>query len=216
MRTALLTLPLVALSGCPPVIPGYQGERMDQYFVFDEDPNDRTWTFVSLDNQIPYLLVGDLVDEFEEVNDGQTRVREINYKRDCLGADPSCVDNSHDRKLFLSFDQVNGALFHGYEFDGEDEVRFENPIKIVEAYVNQDDVNTTVTDGVTVSSSFVGFEECPNQWNVDWPDCSHFTLEADGGAIPLLGDWWINVGFNIVAFDIDADGDRWELKSAEY
>jgi len=215
MRASLLPL-LVFAGACPPNVPGYQGERMDQYFVFDEVDGERSWEFVSLDTSLAYLLLGDLVDETEDINDGQTRIHSIRYTRDCLGADPLCEDNSYDRTLLLSFDNVNGALFHGYQFDGEDEFRYENPVVLVTTHVNQDDVNTTETDGLTISSSFVGFEECPNQWNVDWPDCTHFLIEVEGGSTPLAGDWWVNVGFNIVAFDIEADSERWELKSAEY
>ena len=53
-------------------------------------------------------------------------------------------------------------------------------------------VTTTETDGVVFNSTFVGVETCENNWITEgepW-ECLRFTVEADDGIFPFVGDYW--------------------------
>jgi hypothetical protein len=215
MRSRWITLaPIMSLlAGCTsPNTIAYLGERMDQYFVFD---GDRSWEFISDDTSLPYLMIGDLQEEFVSINEGSTRIYTIRYKTDCLGAG-ECDDGAFIWSLDLSFDSIYGAQIHGITVGSEPATVFDPAVVLTTPYINQGDVFETVSGGVTYTSTFIGFEQCPVQWNVDWPKCVHFTLDDGGAGTPLAGDYWANVGFNLVAMDMDMDESFWQLLSAKY
>ncbi len=86
-------------------------------------------------------------------------------------------------------------------------------MKIADPYVLEGDVFETEDSSWT--STFTGFEECPNRTNADWNACAHFELDDGGAGSPFAGEYWVNVGYNIVSFHINEDPDRWEVLSVE-
>ena len=214
----LAAIALFVLSGCTGNSNySYSGFSMTEYFEFD---GERTWEFVSQDTDLAYLLIGDLLQETGEANNGDSIVYTIEFTKDCVGTDATCVDKEFVRSVDWSCDDTHGTQIHHYLMADGDEKTFDPPLGITDAKMKKEDYVETAVDGTTWRSTFVSIEECPVQWNVDWNEC--IRLEVDDGVgdlttgSPVSGIYWVITGFNVVAMELPGETDRWELLKHHY
>lgn len=210
---------LAWLAGCPAPGPSFPGASTYELFPYD---CERTWEFTSTDTALAYKLVAVSDTPPDTLEDG-TNVYTLRYVKQCLGADPTCVDGDVVRKIQWSSRIGRGVFVHGYA-EGDGAVTpFEPPLQIALANMKKalDPENPTtgefaetVTNGATWTSVLLTIEACPVDMAVDWDECYVFEVSTDGGdGAPLAGTWWAIGGQGVVAFDVAGDTGQWRASS---
>jgi hypothetical protein len=217
MRAWIAVAAAVALVGCVDHKDqfGYDGYPMDDFFPFD---GQRSWTFTSTDDTIPYTVVGVLNTTPETAADGAS-VFTIDYTTHCLGEDTGCVDGDYRlRSLSMSSDQIRGTEFHGFDAESTGPVVLDPPVQITEDRGVPDDVITSDSGGETWMTTFDQIGECPVLMSVDWDQCIKLQIrDADGNETsPLHGDWYAVTGYNVIAMQLMDDTGQWQLSDTTF
>ncbi len=211
---------VLLLTGCP-AQDGITGGDIElwQHFPFD---GTRNWEYISSNLDLSYKLAGAMrpddpnPDVSEDFN-----IYHIDFSTDCVAADPDCVDGEIIRTMGLSSDVSNGTLLHTFS-QGTISIDFDPPMVVAPRDGQVGLVTETITDGVTWSSTLLGFEPCDGVVFMQGSDfeksnCSaHFVL-SDGDNFPdtnygLAGDYWVAKGLGIVGISLEGDdGAIWGL-----
>jgi hypothetical protein len=213
MRHAALFVAL-ALSGCTPLPDDkFKGYDPSDFFTFDPDYR---WEYVSTDTELKYALYGQINPELEEsVDDGATKIRTFEFFKNCVGNDPTCVEDEFVRSFQISVNSLFGTYLWG-SAAGADATDFDPEVAITGRYSKKGDVVETETGGKTWTSTMRTIEACPVQWNVEWPTCLVYDVDDGDGDLkagdPMSGTWWMVAGYALVAFDLAGETGRWELQ----
>ena len=195
--------------------PGYSGFGTKGYFGFD---GERLWTY-NLDSEEEgesgqKLSVEKLSPEFEE---GMERVT-FEY----FVEDPYQVLGSVSW-IAGSIDGIGIESYTIGEGDNMEEVIFDDLAIFAENRMAPGDVVESTINGITISSSLNGVEECPNDWATgDVWECLHFTVSTDqeNSGLPFLGEHWLANGYGSSRFQVSegpwASDVNWVLLGTEY
>lgn len=196
--------------------PGYSGFGTYDYFAFD---GERLWTYnlASEDEEdVEKISVEKLPPEFDD--DGTERATFEYF-----------IDDPYE--LLGSLTWVSGSVagigIESYtigEGDDLEEVVFDNIAVFAENRMAPGDVVESTVNGITISSTLNGVEECPNDWATGdevW-ECLHFTVSAsqENTGFPFLGDYWLANGYGPSRFQVTegpwAKDRLWVLLGNEY
>jgi hypothetical protein len=226
----LLALSVAALPGCPGGTPnpvGYEGYSMEDFFPFD---GQRSWTFVNADASVPNRVVVTLDPAYEEASSGAL-VYTISYGIECpsdseddsgLEEPDACAEGPwRVRSVKWSSDSTLGTLIHAIDTESTGEVAFDPAIQVTDDRGQLDALETTETGGATWYSRFTEVTDCPVLFTDEWDQCVNIHLDDDNdattpGTHPIHGDYYAVAGWNVVAFQLTNDSDRWELLSTTY
>lgn len=196
-------LPVMALAvGCTGTSPPeFRGEDMEEYFPFSEVLDCR-WEFLSEDTTLPYKLVG-MIENDEFV--GENRQFTMEYTKDCIGDDPTCVEGDFVRSMTWSLQGFQGVHLHRVETTSG-ELVLEPSLRFVDKYMKRGDSVTAESNGNTYTSTLEGFGECPV--TLDWePNCAKVIVESSGGPDQVTGTYWLVNDFSVVGMNWDDDGE---------
>ncbi len=202
-------LSLALGTACPPNVPMTSGYAMPEFFEFDGAC--RSWDFAIEDNSLPYKMVGVLQPEVQTGEDGFTRIYTIDYRTSCVGSE-ECEDDVLLRSVTLSSSTSLGTLVYAFDVDGSSPMSFDPPVQITEGRMEATQTVSSTSGSTTVNSEMAQLAACDIVWD-DWEGCALLDID-DGGAAGLTGTWTIAPGWNIVAWDLDADSARWRIDRA--
>jgi hypothetical protein len=210
---------LSGLAGCPEEPLVTTGTEMEPYFPFD---GRRSWEFIADDtNAFDYIQQARLREDFETVDiDGApTQAYTIDFFVDCVDDDLPCGGDARTgdplRSIQISADSLKGVLIHGYAVGAGEMVSLDPPLKVAPARQVIGGSEESETDGTSFSSTFTGYEDCPVQRDVAWPECLRFDIEDGETAHPLGGTFWAVTTYGIIAFDMGGSG-LWKLRDVGY
>jgi hypothetical protein len=187
---------------------------MTKFFRYTADGAE-SWEYINRDPSISYVYNAVLNEAVEETEDGQ--VFAINWDLECRSNDGSCVDRPL-HTVNWRIDQSRGVFLAGLVPEGGAPLDYSPDVQLTLQNMDPGDSVATTTGGFTFESTFVGFVDCPVRWNgtEDWgDDCVQIDL-TDGDADPstnrgLVGSYYAIVGFDLIAWQGEEDGDIWEL-----
>jgi hypothetical protein len=196
-----------ACSGDAQIVVG--GTPTELMFPFD---GQRSWEYRSTDDNVPYQLVGTMLDESESI-DGQN-VYTINYTKDCF-RDENCEDEELVFALRMSNYSPNGVFINGYD-PGTGNVNLDPPLLVAEREVRRAEPVETVTAGITFSSEFIGPTSCDDHIVIttSWT-CNEFLITGDAPLFPITGTFHAVNSQGLVAFQFTDEVAEWQLLSAE-
>jgi hypothetical protein len=203
---------LVACTGAPG--PGFNGTKLSDYFPME---GGRSATYVNADATVPYKLEMEKLDQPEQI--GERQVWTFEYYE----------DETFSLIAAVKWSNVSGDAAYIHAWAGADGVftPYDPPISVTadNGYMHVGDVVTTDSGGVTWTSTYVGTEDCPVQWGLDWEDCAHMKI-SDGGADPsaadpatrpfFVGDYWVVPRYMIAWMDVRGYDDKWNLADYDY
>lgn len=199
-----------AMSGCPQDPPLNTGSEMEPYFPFD---GRRSWQFINEDAlAYDYLQLATLSEDFEtiDVDGATTQAYTLTFVKDCVNDDTGCADGTVDGAplwaMQISADSLKGVLVHSYSVGDAALTPLDPPLRISPARQVIGGSEETSTDGVDFSSTFTGYEDCPVQRDVRWPECVRFDIDGGGATHPLVGTFWAITTYGIVSFDLGGSG----------
>lgn len=203
-------LQITAMLGCEAPQPFYEGEEAAPWFPFD---GARLWTFDNEDADVSYRLV---LSQRPDASPSETgAVYAIEHRVQCVGADPECLDDTLVRTVRWSSTATDGVFLHGVLL-GDVDAWADPPFRVADERVLVDEAPwVTVSSDGTWSSDLVAREACEVGIDPSWNDCMRFDVTDDatssfGSAV--TGSYWVNFGYNVVAFDLVDDGlGRWAL-----
>ena len=203
---------MLFVAGCGQAVPSgcYEctGFKMSDFLPAD---GQRSWTFTS--PGLPYDLEATL-----DPLPAETAPYTVQLAMRCV--EPTgCADGPYRIESWSwSSDDSSGTHLHGYTRPNGDPVTFDPPIAVFDEYGTFSDapLATPEVDGTVWTSTIIDLPgECPQHWSSEWGvNCVHFRLEDGGAGSPLAGDYWAIKGWNIIAFLLTGETQRWELVSA--
>lgn len=216
---------ILLLTGCPAQDQfTTDGLELWEHFPFD---GTRSWEYISTNLELDYKLQGDMRpdDPDPEVSEDYN-IYHIDFTQNCVNPDSGCVDGQLVRTLGFSSDITNGTLIHTFN-QGSVNIEFDPPLVVApKEFDTVGQTEDTSTDGITWSSTLVGFEPCSNVIAMQGSDfeksnCSaHLTL-SDNDNFPdtnygLAGDYWVAKGLGIVGISLEGDdGEIWGLSKMD-
>ncbi len=185
----------------------YNGFVMNDYFPLD---GERTWTYSQLQEDVAWKMRVEKVSQ--TIYDGSTEIVTLEHYNDETGDLLYSVDWSSDSstgiKVWGYSDEVTG-----------DSVRYDPPVQVAEKDMLTNDSTETETDGRTFVSTFLGIQECSNDWRADW-DCAAIVIDdGDGDDLsgpPFAGEWWMATSWGTSRFIPTGYTDAWVLASASF
>lgn len=213
MRTIFMMC-VLSLMGCADGGNGVtvSGKNMPEYFPFDG--SERSWTFES-DAEAAHRMVGVMDPETTPDPDGNGEIVTVDYDLVCIDEnDPSCVGGDV-RVLEISSNAGNGVRIHAVTPADGTRIEFDPPALIGDRNATFEESWVTETSVGTFTSTFMGSEPCSIRWVEDWNDCVVLEID-DSGVAGLTGTIWAVASWNMVAFRLVDDLDRWELSTASW
>lgn len=206
----------MVLCGCPPDDQfEYGGLQTYDSFPFD---GNRSWTWISTDQEVTYWLVGQTRSEDPDPENPDYRIYNVDYSTDCRGADPDCVEGEVIRSVAWSSDINYGVYIHSWEEAG-DRTEFDPPLVLAGKQMKPGDSVVTETAGYEWTATLEGIEACDVNLNVVWNDCLRITLddgdEDDRTNVGLTGTYWAIKSQNVVTFELVGEGGRWRLNDSD-
>jgi len=200
---------LVVAAGCSGAAPQeFRGEDMEDYFPFAENLSCE-WQFVNEDDGVSYKLIARIENE-EFVND--IRQFTVEYTKDCVGEDPTCVEGDFVRSMTWSLQGNQGIHLHKVETAAQGETVFEPSLRFLDKYMKRGDQTVADAGGNTYTTTLEEFGACPVL--LDWDQCAKLVVESSGGPDSVTGTYWVINDFNIVAMNWDEDPlSTWQLST---
>lgn len=207
----LLALTLACTSGSTTT---YKGTKMDEFFPME---GGRQATYVNEDANVPYQLEMEKVSDFEQVGDRQVWTFEY-YD-----------DQTFSLVAGVKWSVVPGdaVQIHGWSDASGSSTTYDPPVNVTDpsGYMHVGDSVVTETGGVSFTSTYVGNEDCPVQWGLDWEDCAHMSI-SDGGADVsaadaatrpfFVGDYWLVTRYMIAWMHNRGYDQKWNLADYDY
>lgn len=184
---------------------GYSGFALYHYFPLD---GQRSWEYVSDD--FSYKLV---VEKTGVERKRDFQIVQLDYSEQ----DPATQEKTLDYSIKWSSDSTNGVLVHGVKVEGQDTdwQTFDTPVELGKNVVKGDQT-TTETNGTTFTSTFVGVEDCPNNWVTDTWQCLHITIDDEGAGYPFSGDYWLAASWGPSRFTPTGQSNPWVLAKGDF
>lgn len=200
----------VLLSACAGGGITFTGTGTEKLFPFD---GERTWTYQSQDETLPFLLDGEMISEPERI--GGVNVYTINYFKDCQRDDPTCTDGDLLFALRMSNTQPEGVFIYGYD-PGDGNVDLDPPVLLAYNEVKTQEIVETTTGGRAFETEYLGMTTCQGYivTTVEW-DCHGFDIRADAPIFPLTGTIQAVGGQGIVNFTFTDDPNAWRLLDSQ-
>lgn len=195
--------------GCVTEGPGYSGFGTIDYFAFE---GERVWTYhlddeensdakISVEKLAPETIEGLKYMSFEYF---------IDDPYETLGT-VTWVSGG-----------IDGIGITSYSIGEEEEVIFDNVAIFSKTRMAPGDIVESTVNGVNITSTLIGVEECPNDWATGqvW-ECLHFTISAaqENTGFPFLGDYWLANDWGASRFQVTegpwASDSEWVLLGAE-
>lgn len=196
---------LLALTACQQTI-GRTGTKTSEFFPMD---GDRQATYVSEDETVTASLNVEKIEPSETIDDLEVVTFEYSLSGDSLtivGAVKWSAAAGHGIKIHAWSEGPAGEF-----------TVFDSPILVTNErdYANVGEVVTTTTNGYTFTSTFVGFQDCPVQWGLDWEGCLHLTIDdgdGDPSAGPFFaGDYWLVTRYGPAWMKLTGNTEKWNL-----
>ncbi len=209
MRNLTLLAMPVLLMACQPNSDryNYQGFSMDDYFPLD---GERSWTYSQLQEDIVWKMNVEKVSQ--TILDGSTEIVTLEHYNDETGDLLYSVD--------WSSDSSTGIQIWGFsdEQTGES-ARYDPPVQVADKTMLTNESTETETDGRTFVSTFLGLQECSNDWRSDW-ECAAIEIDDgdgdDNAGPPFAGTWWMATSWGTSRFIPTGYTDAWVLASATF
>ena len=197
--------PAVLMVGCEPQT-AFTGMVMSGLFPYD---GDRTWEYISTDQELPYKLIATTVGS--ERHDGRN-VYTVQYAKECLASDPTCVTGEVLRTVRWSSTSGDGVHIWGYTLGGSNPVEFDPPVQVALDTMKRDDVAETRVDGADWTSTMLGTDICPIAFTANWDECGVLRIETTAtDGYPITGTYYAARRNNLAAIELEGDTGRWEL-----
>lgn len=208
-----MLLLLSALVACDGGTTTFRGTQISGYFPYD---GQRTAEYVNeAPEEVPWKLVVEKIEPTERVGDLEIVTFEWSKKE---GSDITGIVGS----VKWSSVDGDGVQIHGYSVGTDAFVTFDPPVQVSDDddYMKVGESVTTETGGYTFTSTFVGVEDCPVQWGLDWEDCLHFTIDdgdGDDNAGPIFaGDYWVVQRYGPAWMHLTGYEAKWNLAHYEW
>lgn len=179
----------------------YTGHNTYEYFPME---GDRTWTYVAdTDAVSPNVDYNLFVDKVASRLEGGTEVVTLEYRRN---------DEAGDLLYSIdwSSDSAGGVQVWGYSVQGGSSASFDDPLLFAEYKMVVGDTTTTSSNGVEITSTLTGLEDCTNYWTDNVWTCLHFTIDGSDD-LPFAGDWWGAGSWGTTRFDNPMVDQEWVL-----
>ncbi|MEZ4317983.1 MAG: hypothetical protein R3F61_10785 [Myxococcota bacterium] len=201
-------LPILALAGCTGTAPpDFQGEDMLDYFPFENNETCE-WQYLSEDTNQTYRLLAH-IENVELV--GEDRRYTVEYTKDCISDDPTCVEGDFVRSMTWSVQGNQGIHLHRVETEAGVK-EFDPSLRFIDRYMKRADTTTSEAGGNTYTTTLVEFGDCPVL--LDWEGCAKLVVTSSGGPDQITGTYWVINDFNIVAMLWDDGGlPTWQLSN---
>lgn len=211
MRTQLLAFAALVIPACDGQKFQSGGLRTNEYLPLE---GDREWEYIQCD---PGDEACTPDADFEVLLVEKSPTTASRNNTEIITLDYSVLEPT---ELLFSVDwssnSRDGIQVWGWSNSAGDGLDFATPVMIGDYGIQTDAVADTETDGLTFSSTFLGYEECPNHWVTDPYECIHFRVEGGDGTDPIAGDWWFAQSWGMVKYQ-PADGSApWVLRCAEF
>lgn len=201
-------LAMVLAAGCTGDPPDYNGFNMDTFFPFD---GNRTWTFVSADETVPYEVVGTLSPDAEPKHDNASRAHTVTFTTECVATSTDCEDGPFRmRSWTISSDRTHGTLIWAADFESTGPLTFDPPIMLTDGQGKPGDIWESDAGGEHWVAIFDHKGDCPVLYTDQWDNCVEILLDDDGdaatpGTHPLHGSYYAVPSYNVVAFTQSED-----------
>jgi hypothetical protein len=174
----------------------YTGYYIEEYMPLD---GERFWTYSQEADDISWILWVEKLDKTRTV--GDARVSTLEYSE--FGKPVLYT-------VDWSSDSVNGVLIHGWaDPQAKTSTTFAEPIQFGIHGMTAGDVIETTTDDITFTSTFVGKEDCPNDWVDQVWECAR--MELTGADLPFVGTYLLSRTYGASRFRTFGYDDDWKL-----
>lgn len=201
---------LALLAGCNGDPPGYKGTQMSPYFPYD---GERLAEYYNADvDAVPWKLVVEKLEPTQRIGDYEVVTFEwSNY-------DTGEIVGS----VMWSSAEGDGIQIHGYAVGTGEPTMYDPPIAVSDDddYMLSGESITTETGGMTFTSTYVGMEDCPVQWGLEWEGCVRMSIDDGDGddmAGPIFaGDYWLVQRYGPAWMHTTGFSDKWDLARYEW
>lgn len=200
-----MTLLFTLLVACDGGLVDYKGTQMSEFFPYD---GSRQAEYFNEDvDNVDWKLVVEKVEPVEQI--GAYEVVTFEWSNYSTGEIVGAVK--------WSSSSGDGIHIHGYSVGTGDVTTFDPPIAFTDDddYMKAGESVTTQTGGMTFTATFVGVEDCPVQWGLEWEDCLHIELDdgdGDDSAGPIFaGDYWLVQRYGPAWMHLTGYSEKWNL-----
>lgn len=205
-----MLLSLAVLSACNGDTTKFPGTKMSPYFPMD---GARQAEYVNDDVEgTPWKLVVEKIEPVERVDEEE--VVTFEWSRDDTGELVGAVK--------WSASSGDGIKIHAYAEGTGDFITFDTPVLVTDDddTMMRDQEVVTETNGYTFTATYIGPEDCPVQWGVEWVDCLHISLDDGDGddmAGPIFsGDYWLVQRYGPAWMHLTGYDEKWNLADYDW
>jgi hypothetical protein len=198
-----LLLPL--LVACDGGTTTYRGTQLSEYFPYD---GTRSAEYINEDTEnIGWKLVVDKLEPTSRQGDYELVTFEWS----------NFDDGSILGSVIWSSSNGDGIHIHGYSVGTDAPITFDPPIQFGDDddYMSVGEEVVTETGGYTFTATYIGNEDCPVQWGLDWEGCLHMRLDDGDGddmAGPIFaGDYWLVQRYGPAWMHLTGYTEKWNL-----
>lgn len=184
----------------------YTGHSTYEYFPFE---GQRSWTYVAdTDVAAPNVDYNLYVEKVDSNMVGSNELALLEYRKN---------DDTGDLLYSIewSSDAADGVLIWSYEVQGGESVTFDEPLQFAQYRMTVGASVTTSSNGVEITSTLAGVEDCPNYWTSQVWECLHMQVEGPDN-LPFVGDWWGAGSWGASRFQNSFVDQEWVLATGKW
>jgi hypothetical protein len=205
-------LTVLALVACGGSTTTYKGTQMSDFFPLDGDVRQAFYTSEGGANGQDLVITKLL--PTENIDGNEVVTLEYGLESDADGSIETVIGA-------VKWSNDDGIQIYAWsEGAGGEFTVYDPPVVVAKSTWLRDDPVETVTGGLTFTSTFVGFENCPVTWGEEWDDCAHIRLDdgdGDDSVGPMFaGDYWLVTRYGIAWMQNTGTATYWDLKNHRY
>lgn len=197
---------VLLLAGCPNNGPVFDGEKMLDYFPFEQNV-DCKWSFAHDDTLLEHSMAAEITN-FEFLDGGRDTF-EVSFVKECRGQSDTCTEGDLIRRMYWEIQAGQGVRLTGMDAPGAS-YTFDPAIQLASSEMRVGAEIETTTGDATYTSTFIEIGDCPVPLET-FDSCVKMQLASTDGVSEVLGTYWAINDFNIVAIDWPDQNGLWKL-----